>query len=124
MDEETGTELGLEPCGLRRHDIAGVGNVDQLLHRDRIKGESHLHLSGVHAAGKLPESADSSDEVYPLVCTKVLDSKDGVKDEVRKDRNIQYSYRILVIIPSGKGLERVPLTVKVHREVVEMVRMP
>ena len=39
VDGEAGTEFRLEPCGLRRHDVAGVGDVDELLHRDRVKRE-------------------------------------------------------------------------------------
>jgi len=50
MDCETGTELRLEPCGLRRHDVAAVGDVGELLHGNRIKRECNLHLTIVHAA--------------------------------------------------------------------------
>ena len=53
VDREAGAELGLEPCGLGRHDVAGVGDVDELLHRDRVEGEGDLHFAGVHAAGAL-----------------------------------------------------------------------
>lgn len=48
VDCETGTELRLEPCGLRRHDVAAVGDVGELLHGNRIKRESNLHLTIVH----------------------------------------------------------------------------
>ena len=50
VDCKTGTELRLEPCGLRRHDVAAVGDVGELLHGNRIKRESDLHLTIVHAA--------------------------------------------------------------------------
>lgn len=48
MDCETGTELRLEPCGLRRHDVAAVGNVGELLHRNRIECKRYLHLTAVY----------------------------------------------------------------------------
>ena len=32
MDYESGAELRLEPCSLRRHNVAGVGYVHELLH--------------------------------------------------------------------------------------------
>ena len=48
VDCETGTELRLEPCGLRRHDVAAVGNVGELLHRNRIESKRYLHLTAVY----------------------------------------------------------------------------
>ena len=48
VDCETGTELRLEPCGLRRHDVAAVGNVGELLHRNRIECERYFHLTAVY----------------------------------------------------------------------------
>ena len=60
VDHEAGAELGLvlwlprltrQPGGLRGHDIAGVGNVDNLLHAHGIEGEGDLHLAVVDADG-------------------------------------------------------------------------
>ena len=51
MDHEAGAELGLEPGGLRGHDVAGVGNVDNLLHAHGIEGECDLYLANVDADG-------------------------------------------------------------------------
>ena len=48
VDCETGTELRLEPCGLRRHDVAAVGDVGELLHRNRIECERYFHLTAVY----------------------------------------------------------------------------
>lgn len=53
VDGEAGTEFRLEPRGLRRHDVAGVGDVDELLHRDRVEGEGDLHLTAVNPAPEL-----------------------------------------------------------------------
>ena len=36
VDGQAAAELGLKPGGLGRHDIAGVGNVDELLHGHRV----------------------------------------------------------------------------------------
>ena len=39
VDGQAGTEFRLEPGRLGRHDVAGVGDVDELLHRDGIERE-------------------------------------------------------------------------------------
>ena len=39
MDDDARTELGLEPGGFGRHDVARVGDVDELLHRNGVEGE-------------------------------------------------------------------------------------
>ena len=67
MDDQAGTELRLKPGGLGRHNVARVGDVDDLLHRDRIKGEGDLHLTIVHAAFQLAEATDTAHEVDALV---------------------------------------------------------
>ena len=36
VDGKTALEFWLKPGGLRRHDVAGVCDVDKLFHRDRI----------------------------------------------------------------------------------------
>ena len=50
VDSETTTELRLEPCGLRRHYIARICDIYELLHRNWIEGESYLHLAVVNSA--------------------------------------------------------------------------
>ena len=63
VDGETAAELGLEPGGLGGHDIAGVGNADELVHGHGVEGKGHLHLSGIHAAGEFSQAADSAHEI-------------------------------------------------------------
>ena len=89
MYRKTAAELWLEPCGLGRHDIARVGNADELVHGDGIEGEGHFHLAGVNAAGEFSKTADTAHEVNSLVCTEVLDAKNLVQYKVRKDSHIQ-----------------------------------
>ena len=73
MDDDARTELGLEPRGLGGHDVARVGDVDELLHRDGVEGESDLHLAAVDAALQLAETADAADEVDAPGSAQVLD---------------------------------------------------
>ena len=80
VDHEAGAQFRLEPSGLGRHDVAGVGNVDDLLHADRIEGEGDLHLAVVDATFEFAEAADAADEVDALVGAEVLDAKHLVED--------------------------------------------
>ena len=123
VDGEAGTEFRLEPRGLRRHDVAGVGDVDELLHRDMVEGEGDLHLTAVNPAAQLAKASDTTNEINPLVRAQILDSKHFVKYEVREDGHVKNSDRILVVVPARKGLQRVPLAVQIHREVVQVVRV-
>ena len=38
VDHHAGAEFRFEPRRLRRHDVARVGDVDELLHRDGVEG--------------------------------------------------------------------------------------
>ena len=87
MYENTRQELGLEPCALRRHDLAGVGNVHQILDRGGIHCESNGHAI-VDPLLKLAQTADTADKVDALICSGIADTKDGMQQIVLKDGNI------------------------------------
>ena len=105
VDEQAGAELRLEPGCLWRHYVAGVGNVDKLLHRNRVEGESHLHLPAVHPAAEFAESADPTDKVDSLVCPEILDAQNPVQNQIGEDGHIEHSDRIGVVVASLTGLE-------------------
>ena len=42
---EPGAKFWFEPGRFRRHDVAGISNVDQLLHRNGIEGKGNFHLA-------------------------------------------------------------------------------
>jgi len=119
VDHETGTELRLEPSGLRRHDVASVGDVYELVHGHGIEGESHLHLTAVHATLKLSEAAYATDEVYALVRTEVGDSEYVAEDKVGAYGYVEHADRILVVVCACLCSERIPAAVEIEREVVE-----
>ena len=123
MDEQAGAEFRLEPGCLWRHYVAGVGNVDKLLHRNRVEGESHLHLPAVHPAAEFAESADPTDKVDSLVCPEILDAQNPVQNQIGEDGHIEHSDWIGVVVASLTGLEGVPLAVEIHREIVQVVRL-
>ncbi len=79
---KSGAQFRLEPCGFRRHDIACVGYIHELLHAHRIKRERECHLARVDAALEFAESADSTHEVYPLVGAQVGYAEDIAQNQV------------------------------------------
>ena len=94
MNCKAAAELGLEPSGLGRHDIAAVGNVHKLLHGYRVKRKGNLHFSVIYAAGKFSKTADTANEVYPLVGTQILDTQNLVKNKVGEDGYVKNADRV------------------------------
>ena len=66
VDNNTRAQLRLKPSSLGRHDIAGVGNVDKLLHRYGVQCEGNLHLAAIYALLQLAQTADTTYEVDTL----------------------------------------------------------
>ena len=67
MDNQTGTQFRFEPGCLGRHDITGIGYIHQLLHGDRIQGQSHFHFATVYTALQFAQTTDTANEVDPLI---------------------------------------------------------
>ena len=120
MDNEARAQFRLEPSGLWRHNVASVGNVDDLFHGNGIECESNLHFAVVHATFQLAEATDTANEVDALVGAEVLDAEDGVQDMVGKDLDIQNSDRIVVVIFASLGGHLVPMTIEVHAVFVQL----
>ena len=72
MDHHTRTEFRLEPGGLRRHDVARIGNVDELLHGNRVECESRLHLAAIDTLLQLFQAANTADEIDPFRRPQIL----------------------------------------------------
>ena len=108
MDHEAGAEFGLEPSGLRRHDIAGIGYVHELLHRNGIESQGHGHLARVNATLQLFEAADAAYEVDALVGAEIGDAEDVAQDKVRRDCYIEHTDRVIVVICAFAGSQRIP----------------
>ena len=47
MDNQSAPQLGFKPCGFWGHDIAGIGNIDKLLHGNRIQSKSCFHFTTI-----------------------------------------------------------------------------
>ena len=119
MDYQSRAQLGLKPGGLGGHDVAGVGNIHELLHRHGIEGEGHLHLTAVDAALEFAEATDTTDEVDALVLAQVAQAEDVVEDEVRGDGDIEHADGVAIVVGALLGGEAIPLSVDIEGEVVE-----
>ena len=122
VKNQSTAQFRFKPSGLRRHDFTAVGNIDELLHRNRVQSEGNFHFSAVHAAFQFTEAAKTAHKVDPFVCPKILDAKNRFQDLFLQDGNVQYTDRVSVIVRSGFGGEFIPLSVEVHAEFVESRR--
>ena len=120
VDHEAGAEFGLKPSGLWGHDVAGVGNIDNLFHAHGIEGECHFHLTVVHAAFQLAETADAAYEVDTLVGAEVFDAENLVEHEVAEDGDVEHTNGVAVVVGAGLGGHLVPVAVKVHGVLVQL----
>ena len=123
MDHHTRTEFRLEPGGLRRHDVARIGNVDELLHGNRVECESRLHLAAIDTLLQLFQAANTADEIDPFRRPQILDVEQLVEYQVRQHGYVQHSDRIVVIVRTRLRREAIPLTVEVERKVVQLRRV-
>ena len=67
VGEEAGPEFGLEPRAFRRHVHALVGDVHDVVDRDRVQGESNIRFASVDGIGQDLGAADTADEIDALV---------------------------------------------------------
>ena len=74
VNHQARAQFRLKPSGLGRHDVARVGDVDDLLHAHWIEREGHFHLTAIDATLKLAEATDTANEVNALVGAEVLDA--------------------------------------------------
>ena len=123
MDDKPRAELRLEPRSLRRHDIARVSNIDQLLHRDGIERKSELHLTAIDTLLQLTKATDTTDKVNALIRAQVLDAEEFVEDEIRRDRHVKHADGVVVIVRTRLRRERIPVVTEVEREVVQCLRL-
>ena len=79
MCKQSVAQFRFEPGTLRRHHIPAVGDVEQLLDRDRMQGECHSHFTAVHPPLQCSQSADAADEIDALVRALIPDAQDPVQ---------------------------------------------
>ena len=84
------TQFRFEPRGLRGHDVARVGDVDELFHRDGVECEGHLHLAAVDTTLEFAQTADAAHEVYTLRRAQILDTEDTVQNQIRQHGDIKH----------------------------------
>ena len=119
MNHETRAELRLEPSGLGWHDVARIGDVHKLIHRNGIEGKGHTHLAAIDTTLEFTKTTQTAYEVDALVATKVLDAEDTVENKVGRDADIEHADGIVVVVSARLGSQAVPTSIEVEAEVVE-----
>ena len=98
MDNNTAAQLRLKPSGLGRHNVAAVGDVDELLHRNGVECKGYLHLTAVHPLLQLAEASDTTNKVDAFVPAEILDAQHLVQHEVRQHGNIQNTDGVVIVV--------------------------
>src|SRR5690554_8129148 len=112
MYNQTRTQLGFEPGGFGRHNIAGIGNANQLLHRYRVKGKGGFHFSGINSLLQGFESTYASHKIDALRGALILDVQNTFEDLLRQDGNIKGAIGVGIVVGSLPGYQAVPLVTR------------
>ena len=110
--EQPVTQLRLEPGGLRRHDVAGIGYRHEVLDAHGIQREGDGRLACVDATLELRDTAKSADEIDPGIGSYIRDAEKRGDDALLEEGDVQIAWR------SCRSAERklVPASVEVHRD--------
>ena len=81
MDNKPRAEFRLKPCSLRRHNLAAVGYVHNLLHCDGIESQCHTHFATIHTTLQFAESAKTTDKIDAFVRTQIGYTKQLVENQ-------------------------------------------
>ncbi len=114
VDHETGAELRLEPRSLRGHDLARVGDIHDLLHRDGIEGQGSTHLTRVDTTLEFAETSEASHEIDTLRRAQVADVEDLVENQTAGDVDIEHTNGIAVVVGSLLGLQAIPVLIEIE----------
>ncbi len=119
VDNYTRTEFWLKPSSLGWHNIARVGDVDELLHRHGVERKSHSHLAAINPARQLAKATNTAHKVDSFVGTKVFDSQNLVQYQVRQHGYVQHTDGVAVVVSSRLCGQALPLATQIHSEVVQ-----
>ena len=118
VDDKTRAELRLKPCSLRRHDLARISNVHNLLHRDGIESQSSTHLPTIHTALELAKTTQASYEVNTLRAAEITDIQNLIENQTAGDIDIKHSDRIIIVVGTLLSLQA-----ELERELMELLRL-
>ena len=98
MYNQSATQFRFKPGSFRRHDIVGISNIDQLLHRNRIQCKGNFHFVAVDSFLQFTQTTDSSNKVNPFVCAQIFNVENRLQDQVGEDRDIKYTNGVIIVI--------------------------
>jgi hypothetical protein len=104
--QEAAAELGLEPRGLRGHELPGVRDREELLGAGGIERQGEVGLAGVHEALELLRPPDAPYEPDVRVAPGVLDPEDRPEEVLLEAGHVE-PVRDGAALGLGKG-EPVP----------------
>ena len=106
VDKQAAAELGLKPCALWRHDLAGIR------HREEFVGARGVHREGDAARAGPPlefgRAADASHKFDPGVGPRVADAEDWREHTVLEERDVEAGDRVGPVDRGGRKPERSP----------------
>ena len=114
MNKQPTPQLRLKPGGFRRHNHVVVSHAKQIFYIYRIYGERYFHVV-VHSLFQFFQTTDTAYEVDTLVCTRVFNTQDRVKQAVLQNGHIQ---RLCHVIRDNGILssQLVPFAIQEHSE--------
>src|SRR5216110_2028725 len=89
MDQQTVSQLRLEPGGLGRHDLTRVRDPDQVLDLYREEREGDRRPAFVDGLLELAGASPAADEVDPGVGANVADSEKRLEDLLLEQRDVE-----------------------------------
>ena len=82
MNNNARAQLWLEPSGLWWHNIARVGDVDKLAHRNRIESEGSLHLARVNSLLQLAQATNTTYKVDAMRGAQIFDTENFIEYKI------------------------------------------
>ena len=108
-------KLGLEPGGLRRHHLAGVGNSHQVFHLRWVHREGDRHFAAVDPLFKCLQAANTTDKIYAAVTPGIVNPKQWRKQVISQHAYIQPTNRVGRYMFRGDRQD-IPLPGQIHPE--------
>lgn len=121
MNDQSGTQFRFKPRSLRRHDLATVGNIHDLLHRHRIEGKCRTHLSAVDTTLQFTQSAKTTYEVDALGGTEVADIQYLVENQTTADIHVEHTDGVGIVVSTLLRFQTIPVLVEIEGELMQLL---
>ena len=114
MKNHAAGQLGLEPRGLRRHNLAAVCNRKELIQSRGKKAECHRCLASVHRSFQSLWSPNSSNKPDPCIPPRIPNVQKRRHQVILEDRHVQRGHSILGVEQPWSWFKPKPASFQVH----------